>query len=212
MQGPSRRPAGAEPGERRQQILNAAAEVFAEKGFYRTRVGDIAQRAGVAHGLIYHYFSSKDELLQSIFEDNWALFLKVLEDLRDQTDLSAADKLTRVAGWLVDALAVVPTTIQVIIQEVSRSQHNLQPQKEAAFQAAFKVVQSIVEAGQLEGELDPSLDRTTVTHMFFGSLETVCTGFVLGHIRLDEPGRADAVKMTFGRLFVRGMQRGDDDE
>ncbi|HJL41535.1 MAG TPA: TetR/AcrR family transcriptional regulator [Myxococcales bacterium LLY-WYZ-16_1] len=206
MHGPPKRAPGvSDPTGRRQQILTAAAEVFADKGFYKTRVSDIAQRAGVAHGLIYHYFPSKDALLQSIFEDHWGLFLKVLEDLRDQSDVRATEKLTRVAVWLVEAMAVVPSIIQVIIQEVSRSRRYVHPEQQTAFQSAFKVVQSIIEDGQAHGDIDPELERATVTHMFFGAMETVCTGFILGHIRYSEPGRAEAVKKTFERVLVHGI-------
>ncbi|MEM7677555.1 MAG: helix-turn-helix domain-containing protein, partial [Myxococcota bacterium] len=63
--------------DRRKQILKAAVEVFADRGFHRTRVSDIAKRAGVAYGLIYHYFDSKDHVLNCVFEENWAVFIKV---------------------------------------------------------------------------------------------------------------------------------------
>ena len=55
--------------DRRRQILDAAVKVFARNGFHRARVGDIAEEAGVAYGLVYHYFSSKEALLETIFRD-----------------------------------------------------------------------------------------------------------------------------------------------
>ena len=68
------RAAGAE--EKRRLILDAAVRVFARKGFHTSRVGDIAEEAGVAHGLLYHYFSSKDEVLETIFRENWGLLVE----------------------------------------------------------------------------------------------------------------------------------------
>src|SRR6186997_1913416 len=56
--------------EKRNQILEAAVRVFASKGYHTSRVGDIAKEAGVAHGLLYHYFSSKEEVLHTVFRDN----------------------------------------------------------------------------------------------------------------------------------------------
>ena len=50
--------------ERRRQILDAAVRAFAEKGYHACRVSDIAEEAGVAYGLVYHYFESKDAVLE----------------------------------------------------------------------------------------------------------------------------------------------------
>src|SRR4029077_6351330 len=71
------RSTGAE--EKRRLILDAAVRVFAHKGFHTSRVGDIAEEAGVAHGLLYHYFSSKDELLETIFRENWGVLVDRIE-------------------------------------------------------------------------------------------------------------------------------------
>ena len=64
--------------DRREQILGAAVRVFAQRGFHACRVSDIADEAGVAHGLLYHYFSSKDELLDTIFLERWTVMLDVI--------------------------------------------------------------------------------------------------------------------------------------
>ena len=56
---------------RRDELLAAAVRVFARKGYHTCRVSDIADEAGASHGLVYHYFSSKDEVLETIFRENW---------------------------------------------------------------------------------------------------------------------------------------------
>ncbi len=192
--------------ERRKQILRAAVEVFAEKGFHRTRVSDVARQAGVAYGLIYHYFESKDALLNSIFEENWAVFLKVLDDLKQQPELSAVDRLFQVAELLIDALQVVPTTIQVIIQEVSRSGRFVQPGKLQAFESALTAIEDIICQGQAAREIDPSTDRRVMAHMFMGALETVCTGVVIGQIACDSPEDSEVIKETIRRVLTGGMR------
>ncbi len=55
--------------DKRDRILSAALTVFAAKGFYNTKVSEIAQEAKVADGTIYNYFKSKDDLLICLFED-----------------------------------------------------------------------------------------------------------------------------------------------
>jgi AcrR family transcriptional regulator len=201
-----RTPAAEVAADRRKQILKAAVEVFAERGFHRTRVSDIAKRAGVAYGLIYHYFESKDEVLNCIFEENWAVFLKVLGDLEANKDMRAIQKLSAIAELLVDALRVTPNVIQVIIQEISRSDRFVQPKKVAAFQEAFAAVHRVIVAGQESGEIKRSIDPHVAAYIFFGALETVCTGFMLKSIAVSSEEDAARVKRTVRQILLDGLR------
>lgn len=201
-----RPPAADVAADRRKQILKAAVEVFAERGFHRTRVSDIAKRAGVAYGLIYHYFDSKDDVLSSVFEENWAIFLKVLRDLEANKELAATAKLQAIADLLIDALRVAPLVIQVVIQEISRSDRFVLPNKVAAFQDAFAVVRSIISAGQESGELKANIDPHVGAYVFFGALETICTGFMLRSISCSTDAEAEVVKRTIRAVLLQGMQ------
>jgi TetR/AcrR family fatty acid metabolism transcriptional regulator len=205
MMGEAEKKAADLAQDRRKQILKAAVEVFAERGFHRTRVSDIARRAGVAYGLIYHYFDSKDHVLNSVFEENWGVFLKVLGDLRDSGELSAPEKLERIAALLIDALQVAPNIIQVIIQEISRSDRFVHAEKVSAFTGAFDVVHDIITAGQGAGDLSPNLDPRVAAYMFFGALETICTGAMLGTIACKTPDDATRVKGTVREVMLQGM-------
>lgn len=191
--------------DRRKQILKAAVEVFAERGFHRTRVSDIAKQAGVAYGLIYHYFESKDHVLNSVFEENWSVFLKVIQDLAADEHLSAADKLERISGLLIDALQVAPRIIQVIIQEISRSDRFVHAEKVSAFNEGFDIVHDIIAAGQRAGELRPGIEPRVAAYMFFGALETICTGAMLEAIACRTPEQAEAVKRTVREVMLAGM-------
>ena len=73
-------------------ILDAAVRVFAHKGFHTSRVGDIAEEAGVAHGLLYHYFASKDEVLDTIFKETWSDLLAEIDEIETSAE-SAHDQL-----------------------------------------------------------------------------------------------------------------------
>lgn len=202
----AKRPTAAEvAADRRKQILEAAVAVFAERGFHKTRVSDIARKAGVAYGLIYHYFDSKDDVLNSVFEDNWSVFLKVLGDLEASAELTASEKLKAIAELLVDALQVAPQIIQVVIQEISRSDRFGEAQKVTAFEGAFAVVRSIVRQGQEAGQIRASLDPQVAAYVFFGALETVCTGFLLGSIACSTKEQAAVVKRTIIEIMLQGM-------
>lgn len=192
--------------DRKKQILKAAVEVFAERGFHRTRVSDIARRAGVAYGLIYHYFDSKDAVLNAVFETNWSVFLKVLRDLKAASEPGdALEKLRCVADLLLDALEVAPAIMQVVIQEVSRSDRFVEVQKLDAFREGFELVKGIIEDGQARGDLRDDVDPMVVAHAFFGALETVCTGVMLEQVPAG-PHQASRTKHTVHALLLDGLR------
>jgi AcrR family transcriptional regulator len=201
-----KRPATAAAADRKKQILKAAVEVFAERGFHRTRVSDIARRAGVAYGLIYHYFDSKDAVLNAVFETNWSVFLKVLRDLRDaEAPRHALEKLRSVADLLLDALEVAPAIMQVVIQEVSRSDRFVEVQKLDAFREGFELVRGMIADGQARGELRGDIDPMVAAHAFFGALETVCTGVMLEQLAAG-PEQAERTKRTVHALLLDGLR------
>ena len=76
--------AEAPPVDKRRQILDAAIRVFARQGFHACRVSDIADEAGVAYGLVYHYFKSKDQVLNELFVERWSLLLSAIEEVDNQ--------------------------------------------------------------------------------------------------------------------------------
>src|SRR6201995_1732630 len=97
MSPPARTAAAA--AEKRRQILDAAVKVFARQGFYACRVSDIADEAGVAYGLVYHYFSSKDQVLDTLFLERWDVLLATIREV-DAREVPARDKLDGIAGFI----------------------------------------------------------------------------------------------------------------
>src|SRR5207247_5762655 len=94
--------------------------VFAREGFHRCRVSDIAREADVAYGLVYHYFRSKDEVLNTLFSERWKLLLDTIEDV-DKQDLPVREKLSVIASFIIDSYHHDPDLMKVIIVEVTRA-------------------------------------------------------------------------------------------
>ena len=94
--------------------------VFARKGYHTCRVGDIAEEAGVAHGLLYHYFRSKEELLETIFRETWRDVLDAVRSV-EETDERARDRLAGIAKILLRAWRRDPDLVRVLVREVTRS-------------------------------------------------------------------------------------------
>lgn len=189
--------------DRRREIIAAAVEVFAERGFHRTRVSDIAKKAGVAYGLIYHYFDSKQAVLDCIFRDNWGILVRVLQDLHEDESSTAGQKLGAVSDALVDGLAVAPKVIQVILHEIARSERFGQ---EAAFKEAFLQLEAILRDGQEKGEVALEIDPKVAAYTYFGALEATCTGFILGAVDCSTPEATASLKASLRHVVLSGLE------
>jgi TetR/AcrR family transcriptional regulator, fatty acid metabolism regulator protein len=174
------RASGAE--EKRRLILDAAVRVFAHKGFHTSRVGDIAEEAGVAHGLLYHYFTSKDEVLETIFRENWGVLVDRI-DAVVESDEPARDQLRHVAAILLRTWKHQPDVVRVVVREIARS-----PEVQERIAELVKPIQAIrriVEHGQETGEFRRELDPAFAAVVFYGGIDELLTGWVLGQLPDD---------------------------
>ena len=122
--------------DKRRIILDAAVRVFARQGFHTCRVSDIADEAGVAYGLVYHYFSSKEEVLDTIFVDRWDVMLAAISEV-DARPISPREKLYAIAGFIVDSYRHDPDLMKVIIVEVTRAANTFARTHMETIRAAF---------------------------------------------------------------------------
>jgi TetR/AcrR family fatty acid metabolism transcriptional regulator len=180
--------------ERRRAILAAAVRVFARRGYHGARVGDIAEEAGVAHGLLYHYFSSKEEVLETVFRENWRQLLDALHRV-EASDEPADEQLLGVVKILLRLWRNDPDLVRVMVREVARSPH-LQSQVDEV-REVFLVVQRIVERGQAERIFRADLDARLASWIVYGGLEELLTGWVLGQL----PDGDDEVALAERTIF-----------
>jgi TetR/AcrR family fatty acid metabolism transcriptional regulator len=187
--------------DKRRLILNAAVRVFARKGYHTCRVGDIAEEAGVAHGLLYHYFRSKEEVLETIFRETWRDVLDAVRSV-EETDESARERLAGIAKILLRAWQRDPDLVRVLVREVTRSSH-LQRQI-AEIDQAFAGLERIIARGQEEREFRADLDPRMVSYVFYGALEEILTGWVLGQLD-DGDEQITAAEQTVIEVVCGGL-------
>jgi TetR/AcrR family transcriptional regulator, fatty acid metabolism regulator protein len=168
---------GSISGDKRQVLLDAAIRVFARKGYHVARVGDIAEEAGVAHGLLYHYFSSKEEVLETIFRDTWTDLLVSVREVEASGEL-AREQLRQVAAILLRAWRRNPDLVRVLVREVTRSAEV--GKRVVEIGDAFAAIERIVRRGQADGAFREELDPRLASVIFYGALEEILTGWVLG--------------------------------
>jgi TetR/AcrR family fatty acid metabolism transcriptional regulator len=163
--------------EKRRLLLDAAVRVFARKGYHAARVGDIAKEAGVAYGLLYHYFRSKDEILETIFRETWGGMLATVRSVEDAGG-PAREQVRRVASIVLRSYIRDPDLVRVLVREVTRSPH-LQKEVDEVGHATTEL-ERIVRRGQEEGEFRTNLPPHLAAAIFYGALEQILTGWVLG--------------------------------
>jgi TetR/AcrR family transcriptional regulator, fatty acid metabolism regulator protein len=165
--------------EKRRQILEAAVRAFAAKGYHACRVGDIAEEAGVAYGLLYHYFDSKEEVLRSIFHQTWTDMLGTIREI-ERLDVPAREQLRKVVELVLRTWKRDPDLVRVLVREVTRSRE-LQQQIEEIEQA-FQALERIVERGQREGDFRSEVDPRLAAWILYGAMEEILTGWALGRL------------------------------
>jgi TetR/AcrR family transcriptional regulator, fatty acid metabolism regulator protein len=169
----------AVPEERRRQILDAAVRAFAQKGYHACRVSDIASEAGVAYGLVYHYFESKEAVLEAIFRETWTTMLAAIEAV-EQSEPSPREQVRKTAAIVLRTWRDQPDLVRVLVREVARS-----PQLQGRVEElgrAFDAIERIVVRGQAEGDFRSDLDPRLASWIFYGALEELLTGWVLGQL------------------------------
>jgi TetR/AcrR family fatty acid metabolism transcriptional regulator len=169
------RPSGA--ADKRRMILDAAVRVFARRGFNGCRVSDIADEAGVAYGLVYHYFRSKDEVLDTLFLERWNVLLDVIREL-DGRDIAPRDKLYAISSFIVDSYRHDPELMKVIIVEVTRAANSFGRTHLDKIREAYDLIAAIVGRAQDEGAFKDAVTPRFAAMAFYGAIEQVLTGWI----------------------------------
>jgi TetR/AcrR family transcriptional regulator, fatty acid metabolism regulator protein len=186
--------------ERRRQILQAAVRAFARKGYHACRVSDIAKEAGVAYGLVYHYYRSKETLLEAIFKETWGAMLETIRSV-EELDEPAREQVRKVTEIVLRTWKRDPELVRVLVREVTRS---TQLQETEEIDLAYQALQRIVEQGQQTGEFRSDLDARLTATIWYGALEEILTGWAFGQLpdRDDDVSRAEhaVVEIVAGGL------------
>jgi TetR/AcrR family transcriptional regulator, fatty acid metabolism regulator protein len=189
--------------DKRRVILDAAVRVFARQGFHTCRVSDIADEAGVAYGLVYHYFQSKDEVLDTLFLERWNVLLEAIRET-DALDIPATEKLAAIAGFVVESYRHDPDLMKVIIIEVTRAANSFGGAHIGKISEAYDLIAGVVRKAQATGEFRSEIPAEFAVMAFYGALEQVLTGWIFG--LLDQGDEAyERAKTHVVETICRGL-------
>jgi TetR/AcrR family transcriptional regulator, fatty acid metabolism regulator protein len=190
--------------DKRRVILDAAVRVFARQGFHTCRVSDIADQAGVAYGLVYHYFQSKDQILDTLFLERWNLMLAAIE-AADASQRSPRDKLYAIASFIFDSYGHDPELMKVIIVEVTRAANTFGRTHLAEIREAYALIAAIVQQAQEERIFRADVTPEFAAQAFYGSVEQVLTGWIFDEVSLDQD-ELDRAKTLIVETICRGLE------
>jgi TetR/AcrR family fatty acid metabolism transcriptional regulator len=203
----ARRPRGRPPersgrgGDKRERILDAAVRVFARKGFYATRVSEVARAAGVADGTIYLYFKSKDELLVSLFEHRVERLLAFLATELPRAT-SASEKLQRIIELQLGLLEGERDLAEVVTVILRQSSKLMKEYAAPKFSAYLDVIAGVVAEGQAHGELRKDVSPHLAARAIFGALDAITMTWALG--KADRGGLLRA-SGQLAEMVLRGL-------
>jgi AcrR family transcriptional regulator len=197
--------AGAATVDKRRQILDAAVRVFARQGFHTCRVADIADEAQVAYGLVYHYFTSKEQILDTLFLERWDLMLAAIAEA-DASAASPRDKLYAIAGFIVDSYRHDPDLMKVIIVEVTRAANTFGRTHLGKIREAFEQIAAIVARAQAAGAFREEITPDFAALAFYGLVEQVLSGWIFEPGPVGEPELERAKSMIVDTI-CRGLER-----
>ena len=191
--------------DKRRLILDAAVRVFARQGFHTCRVADIADDAGVAYGLVYHYFSSKEEILDTLFLERWDAMLDAITQA-DANERAPREKLRAIASFIVDSYRHDPELMKVIIVEVTRAANTFGRTHLAKIREAYAQIASIVARAQSDGAFRGEVTPEFAALAFYGSIEQVLTRWIFDRAPVSDADLEQA-KVLIVETICRGLER-----
>jgi TetR/AcrR family fatty acid metabolism transcriptional regulator len=186
--------------DKRSAILRAATKIFAGKGFFNSKVADIAAEAGIADGTVYLYFKSKEEILHSIFNDAMVKF--IAEGRQELSTLdSPVDRLRKVAELHLKHLGDDRDLAIVFQVELRGSTKFMEEFSAAGFHEYLEVIRRTIEEGQNEGIFRSDIKPVVCAKMLYGALDEMVTNWILSKKSYALEPMADEVL----KIFLKGM-------
>ena len=195
--------AHAAVADKREAILRAGIRVFASKGFFNSKVADIAGEAGIADGTVYLYFKSKDDILHSIFDRAMADF--ITEGKKELEGIESPDlRLRRIAELHLERLGADRDMAVVFQVELRGSTKFMQEFSAAGFHEYLEIIRMTIEDGQKKGMFRSDLKPVVAAKIFYGSLDEMVTNWILSKRSYPLAPMADEVlKVFFGGMLQK---------
>jgi len=189
-------------GEKHQVILEAAVKTFAQTGYHRTRVADIAREAGVADGTVYIYFKNKEDILVSLFQE---LMLRFVENLYSELAhcKNAKEKLATIITYHLTTLAKKPDQAKVTQIELRQTDQTINEGISGPLKSYFKLIEEVIDEGKMQNLYRQNLNTRTARKVVFGAVDEVVTCWVMSNKHYE----LGALSEPLFEMLVKGLQQ-----
>ena len=194
--------------EKYQKIIEAATKVFAKKGFYNSKVADIAAEADVADGTIYLYFKNKDDILISIFEHSMDVFISTVKKTLE-TSLDPAEKLELFIKLHLELVEKNPYVAQVLQIELRQSSKFMKEYDVRKFKAYLEIISGIIQQGQSKGVFNNNLDLHILSRAIFGAVDEMALEWIL---LKKKKYTLEACAKQLANVFINGLKKCSEEE
>jgi TetR/AcrR family fatty acid metabolism transcriptional regulator len=166
----------------------------------------VARQAGVAYGLVYHYFRNKDALLEKVFEEQWTIFIGAIRAIGDGPG-SAAERLAGVCRFAVDVLKTAPAAVRVLLLEVARTPNVVRAgSTRQTFEEALRLIADLIRQGQRTGELRRDVEPMVGAAGMLGALELTLTAMVTGLVSCATEAEVERAQQQVVGLVLGGLR------
>ncbi|MFN3605079.1 MAG: TetR/AcrR family transcriptional regulator [Leptonema sp. (in: bacteria)] len=168
------------------RIFHAAIKVIAEQGYHNTRISDIAQEAGVAYGLVYHYFGSKEKIMYKILDEVTKKFSERIDKIDSET-ISTLEKLARISDYMFDTYLASKEVIKLLINEIVK-----EPKVDKELLISTRILDRItliIENGKEKKEIDNFIEPKIFTLVFFGAIQMLLASLVSNYYQSESPNQ-----------------------
>ncbi|RJR22765.1 MAG: TetR/AcrR family transcriptional regulator [Desulfobacteraceae bacterium] len=185
------------------RIILAATRVFAKKGFFHSRISDIAKEAKVADGTIYIYFENKDAILIALFEEQMRAVLdNMVAQLAKEPD--SVKRLEIFACTHLELIEQNPDMAEIIQVELRQSGKFMKEYRNERFAQYLDLIADIVREGQASGIFKEDVIPNVFKRAFFGALDEMSRFWVLSSRRHYDI--RTAARQVSG-YFIGGIRR-----
>ena len=187
--------------DKQKQILESAAKVFAREGFYKAKIEDVAREAEVAHGTVYLYFKSKDDLLVSIFQENLRDLIQYISS-ETKKENGAEAKLKRMISFQIELIETNPDLTALLLVEFPQTGKFLNSNAVDEVAAYIDMIAAILKEGVEEGIFSNHIDTNVIATLIYSSIQGIATRWILEGKRYPLKKIADEIS----EVFLRGIK------
>lgn len=189
--------------EKRDKILLAALKIFSRKGFYKSKVSEIADEAGVADGTIYLYFKNKDDLLICIFEEKIAELIARLREKLVEVKTPEEKIWVFVENHLklLEGNRDLAEMIQIELRQSNKFMKEYIP---VQFLEYLDILSGIISEGIAAGVFREDINPTIARRIIFGALDEISLAWVLSKKGKYDIG--ESARQVYS-IAVNGMKR-----